>query len=115
MRLTEERGEEVVMRIVGCGLIAVAALLGLAPTAMASESAAGPSGSSVEMMSSTSSVAHPVAQRQPEPHNEVSMLAVSLTAGAAVAAAGSGVAQAVNRRRALSRAARHTTRDTVRL
>lgn len=80
--------EEVVMRIVGCGLIAVAALLGLAPPAMASEGG---------------------------PQAEVSMLAVALTAGAAVAAAGSGVAHAVNRRRAVSRAPGQTNGDTVRL
>lgn len=105
------------MRIVGCGLIAVAALLGLAPTAMASELADGPAGASAETLSGTGSVStggHGVAQRQPEPQDDVSLLAVTLTAGAAVAAAGSGVAQAVNRRRALSRATRQPTRDTVR-
>ena len=105
------------MRIVGCGLIAVAALLGLAPTAMASELPDGPSSASAETLSSTGSVStggHGAAQRQPEPQDEVSLLAVTLTAGAAVAAAGSGVAQAVTRRRAVSRATRQPTRDPVR-
>ena len=102
------------MRIVGCGLIAVAALLGLAPTAMASELADGPSSTSADPVSSTGSAGHGAAQRQPEPQDEVSLLAVTLTAGAAVAAAGSGVAQAVNRRRALSRSARRPTRDMAR-
>lgn len=102
------------MRIVGCGLIAVAALLGLAPAAMASELADGPSSTSAEISSSTGSAGHGATQGQPEPRNEVSLLAVSLTAGAAVAATGSGVVQAVNRRRAPGRAARPPRRDTVR-
>ena len=102
------------MRIVGCAAIAAAALLGLAPTAMASELPDGPSSASAEILSSTGSAGGGAAQRQPEPQDEVSLLAVTLTAGAAVAAAGSGVAQAVHRRRALSRATRRSPRDTVR-
>ncbi|MCA1671457.1 MAG: hypothetical protein LC799_04390 [Actinobacteria bacterium] len=103
------------MRIVGCGLIAVAALLGLAPTAMASELADGSSSASAQALPSSGSAGEATAAHQPGPHTGVSLLAVSLTAGAAVAAAGSGVAQAVNRRRAHSRAPGQAPQDAVRL
>jgi hypothetical protein len=43
------------------------------------------------------------ADSQAAPQTEVSMLAVSLTVGGAVATAGSGVALILNRRRAISR------------
>lgn len=66
------------MRIIGCGLLTVAALLGPAPVAVAGE----------------------LADADPAvPQAEVSMLALSLTAGGAIAAVGSGVALAVARRR----------------
>lgn len=103
------------MRIVGCGLVAVAALLGLAPTAMAGEPADVPPGTTAEALPSAGSDARAAARDQTEPQAEVSMLAVSLTAGAAVAAAGSGVAHAVSRRRAVSRAPGQATGNTVRL
>lgn len=107
------------MRILGCGLIAVAALLGVAPTALAgepiAESAAAPAGSPAEVLPSTSSVSQAAAQRQEEPHAEVSLLAVWLTAGAAAATAGSGAVHAVNRRRALQRSSGRASQDTVRL
>ncbi|HYZ38426.1 MAG TPA: hypothetical protein VE673_17205 [Pseudonocardiaceae bacterium] len=74
------------MRIVFCGLIAAAALLGFVPAAMA------------DAPVSTAS-----ADSQAAPQTEVSMLAVSLTVGGAVATAGSGVALMLNRRRAISR------------
>lgn len=74
------------MRIVFCGLIAAAALLGFVPAAMA------------DAPVSTAS-----ADSQTAPQTEVSMLAVSLTVGGAVATAGSGVALMLNRRRAISR------------
>jgi hypothetical protein len=74
------------MRIVTCGLIAGAALLGPAPLAMA------------DTLVSTAN-----ADSQAVPQTEVSMLAVSLTVGGAVATAGSGVALVLARRRALSR------------
>jgi Flp pilus assembly protein CpaB len=74
------------MRIVACGLIAAAALLGLVPAAMA------------DVPASTAN-----ADSQAVPQTEVSMLAVSLTVGGAVATAGSGVALVLTRRRALSR------------
>ena len=74
------------MRIVACGLIAGTALLGFAPLAMAD---------------ATVSAAN--ADSQAAPRTEVSMLAVSLTVGGAVATAGSGMALVLNRRRALSR------------
>ena len=77
------------MRIVACGLIAAAALLGLVPAAMA------------DVPASTASTAN--ADSQAVPQTEVSMLAVSLTVGGAVATAGSGVALVLTRRRALSR------------
>ena len=70
------------MRIVGCGLIAVAALLGPAPLAVASE------------LTDADTAA---------PQAGVSMLALSLTAGGAVAAVGSGVALALGRRREVGR------------
>lgn len=74
------------MRIVTCGLIVAAAMLGAGPTAMADE----PVGT--------------VSDSQPTPQAEVSMLAVSLTVGGAVAMAGSGaaLALALARRRAVS-------------
>src|SRR5262249_12464768 len=107
MRLQKRRrwDEEAVMRIVGCGLIAVATLLGLAPVAMASEPA-GSAGDPAVVLPDTGPTGRTAPERSPGPHAEVSLLAVSLTAGAAVAAAGSGVAQVVNRRRALSKATR---------
>jgi len=74
------------MRIVTCGLIAGAALLGPVPAAMA------------DVPISTAN-----ADSQAAPQTEVSMLAVSLTVGGAVATAGSGVALMLNRRRGISR------------
>jgi hypothetical protein len=74
------------MRIVTCGLIAGVALLGPVPAAMADPPA------------TTAN-----ADSQTAPQTEVSMLALSLTVGGAVATAGSGVALALNRRRAVSR------------
>jgi hypothetical protein len=74
------------MRIVTCGLIAGAALLGSVPAAMA------------DVPISTAN-----ADSQAAPQTEVSMLAVSLTVGGAVATAGSGVALVLNRRRGISR------------
>jgi hypothetical protein len=76
------------MRIVACWLIAGAALLGVAPVAMADESAhrTGAAGS----------------DNQAAPQAEVSLLAVSLTVGGAIATAGSGAALALARRRKVS-------------
>jgi hypothetical protein len=74
------------MRIVTCGLIVGAALLGFAPAAKA------------DAPISTAN-----ADSQAVPQTEVSMLAVALTVGGAVATAGSGVALVRNRRRAVSR------------
>ena len=74
------------MRIVTCGLIAGAALLGPVPMAMAD-----------------TPVSTAGADSQAAPQTEVSMLAVSLTVGGAVATAGSGMALVLTRRRALSR------------
>lgn len=74
------------MRIVTCGLIAGAALLGSVPVAMA------------DGLISTAN-----ADSQAAPQTEVSVLAVSLTVGGAIATAGSGVALVLNRRRAVSR------------
>jgi hypothetical protein len=76
------------MRIVACGLIAGAALLGAVPVAMADDLTHETAGSSAD--------SHAV------PRDEVSMLAVSLTVGGAIATAGSGVALALARRRKLS-------------
>ncbi len=76
------------MRIVACGLIAGAAMLGAAPAAIADESA--------HDRAPTSS------DSQAAPEAEVSMLAVSLTVGGAVATAGSGAALALGRRRKVS-------------
>lgn len=70
------------MRILACGLIAGAALLGSTPVAMA-DAPANPTS----------------ADSQAAPQAEVSMLAVSLTVGGAVATAGSGVALVLTRRR----------------
>jgi hypothetical protein len=74
------------MRIVFCGLIAAAALLGSVPAAMADAPVSAAS-----------------ADSQAAPQTEVSMLALSLTVGGAVATAGSGVALMLSRRRAISR------------
>jgi hypothetical protein len=74
------------MRIVTCGLIAGAALLGPAPVAMAD-----------------APISTPNADSQAAPQTEVSLLAVSLTVGGAIATAGSGMALVLNRRRAVSR------------
>jgi hypothetical protein len=74
------------MRIVTCGLIAGAALLGPVPMAMAN-----------------TPVSTANTDSQAVPQTEVSMLAVSLTVGGAVATAGSGMALVLARRRALSR------------
>jgi hypothetical protein len=74
------------MRIVACGLLAGAALLGPVPVAMADTPA------------STAS-----ADPRTAPQAEVSMLAVSLTVGGALAMAGSGVALVLTRRRSVSR------------
>ena len=106
------------MRIVGCGLIAVAALLGLSPAALASEPADGRSSTPASAVADATPAAGSADRAVPAhqaggPQTEVSLLAVSLTAGAAVAAAGSGVAQAVHRRRAVSRTAGHPVRDAV--
>jgi len=74
------------MWIVTCGLIAGAALLGPVPVAMA------------DAPISTANT-----DSQAAPQTEVSMLAVSLTVGGAIATAGSGAALVLNRRRAVSR------------
>lgn len=65
------------MRMLGCVLIAVVALLGLAPTSMAAGHSDG----------------------RPPPEAGVSLLAVSLTAGAAIAAVGRGAFQVLGHRR----------------
>ncbi len=70
------------MRIVACGLIAGAALLGPVPAAMAD-----------------APVSAPNAESQAAPQTEVNMLAVSLTVAGALATAGSGMALALARRR----------------
>lgn len=75
------------MLIVACGLIAGAALLGAAPVA-AGESTHDPAGAS--------------SGSQVTPQAEVSLLAVSLTVGGALATAGSGVALVLARRRKVS-------------
>lgn len=67
------------MRSIAVAALLVAATLGLGPAAAAA--------------------ADPLDHHAAAPDNGVSMLAVSLTAGGAVAAVGSGVAFAVNRRR----------------
>ncbi|HSZ31014.1 MAG TPA: hypothetical protein VK784_14830 [Pseudonocardiaceae bacterium] len=74
------------MRIVTCGLIVGAALLGPVPVAMADAP-----------VSATS------ADSQAAPQAEVSILAVSLTVGGALAMTGSGVALVLTRRRTVSR------------
>jgi hypothetical protein len=88
MRLTGYEGwhEEVAMRIVACGLIAGVALLGPVPVAMAD--------APVSTTSADSSAG---------PQAQVSLLAVSLTVGGALAMAGSGVALVLTRRRTVSR------------
>ncbi len=72
-------------RTVVCGLITGAALLGAVPMAMA------------DAQTSTTS-----SDTQAAPQAEVSLLAVSLTVGGAVAAAGSGIVLVLTRRRAVS-------------
>jgi hypothetical protein len=72
-------------RTVACGLITGAALLGVVPVAMAD--------AQVSTISS---------DRHAAPQAEVSMLAVLLTVGGAVAAAGSGMVLVLSRRRAVS-------------
>jgi hypothetical protein len=84
------------MWIVLSGIIGVAALLGTAPMAMAGEL---PS----NISTGASATSHTSADSQAGPQNGVSLLAVLLTAGGAVAAAGSGVALAVTRRRGIDR------------
>lgn len=80
------------MRIVTCGLIAGTALLGLAPAAIA------------DVPVSVSNADSRAADSQAAvPQTEVSLLAVSLTVGGAVATAGSGMALVLTRRRAVSR------------
>ena len=74
------------MRIVTCAVIAGAALLGPVPAAMAD-----------------APISAANADSQAAPQTEVSMLAVSLTVGGAVATAGSGMALVLNRRRSVSR------------
>lgn len=81
------------MRIVACGLIAGAALLGATPVAMADELTHDAAGTNSVGASSDGQVA---------PQAEVSLLAVSLTVGGAVAMAGSGAALALARRRRVS-------------
>jgi hypothetical protein len=81
------------MRIVVCGLISGAALLGVAPVAMAGLPAQPAANAPVSSSDS-----------QAVPQAEVSMLAVSLTVGGAIATAGSGMALVLARRRAVSRA-----------
>ena len=73
------------MWIVTCGLIVGAALLGPAPVAMADAP-----------VSTTS------ADSQAAPQAEVSILAVSLTVGGALAMTGSGVALVLTRRRTVA-------------
>lgn len=87
------------MRIVGCGLVAVAALLGPAPAAMAAtespNTTEGPAATGGPVTAQTAGGS----QHTAAPENEISLLAVTLTAGGAIAAAGSGVALVVTRRR----------------
>jgi hypothetical protein len=88
--------EEVGMQIVGRGVVTVllgtvAVLLGPAPMAMAGERPDGPPRGTT-------------ADTQAGPQPETSLLALALTGGGAVAAAGSGVALAITRRRAVGRA-----------
>ena len=90
------------MRIVACGLIAGAALLGPVPVAMADTSASTTNSGSVTN-SATNSDSATSSDGQAVPQAEVSMLAVSLTVGGAIATAASGMALALTRRRALSR------------
>ncbi|MBA2472612.1 MAG: hypothetical protein H0V41_10375 [Pseudonocardiales bacterium] len=88
---------------IACGLLAGAALLGAAPVAMADAAVS-------ERVSTTTSSARTNSDGQAAPHSEVSMLAVSLTVGGAVAMAGSGVALVLTRRRAISRPPRQASR-----
>jgi hypothetical protein len=80
------------MRIVVCGLIAGAALLGPVPVAMADVPA-----------NTTGAANTPGADSRAVPQAEVSVLAVSLTVGGTVAMAGSGLALVLARRRTVSR------------
>lgn len=93
MRLTgyEDWHEEVAVWIVACGLIAGAALLGPVPVAM------------VPVVMADAPVSTTGAGSQAEPQAEVSVLAVSLTVGGALAMTGSGVALVLTRRRTVSR------------
>lgn len=91
------------MRIVACGLIASAALLGGAPVAMAGSPA---QPATVELPAQPAVAGSPVSSpdSQASPQAEVSMLAVSLTIGGALATAASGMALVLTRRRAVTRA-----------
>ncbi|MDQ2788259.1 MAG: hypothetical protein DLM60_09835 [Pseudonocardiales bacterium] len=90
---------------VACGLLAGTVLLGAAPLAMADVAAS-------ERVSTTTgtSSARTNSDGQAAPHSEVSILAVSLTVGGAVAMTGSGVALVLTRRRAISRPPRQASR-----
>jgi hypothetical protein len=84
------------MRIVACGLIAGAVLLGPVPVAMAD--------APVSAVPVSAAPVRPTnADSQAAPRAEVSVLAVSLTVGGAVAMAGSGMALVLTRRRTVSR------------
>jgi len=74
------------LSVAACGLIAGATLLGPVPVAMAD--------APVSATSADSTAA---------PQEQVSVLAVSLTVGGALAMAGSGVVLALTRRRTISR------------
>ena len=80
------------MRIVTCGLVAGAVALGPVPVAMANPVAI------ADAPANTTS-----ADSQAAPQAQVSMLAVSLTVGGAIAMAGSGVALVLTRRRTVNR------------
>jgi hypothetical protein len=95
-RRVPPRRVDVVMRIVACGLITGAALLAAVPVAIADAP-----------VSTTSS------DNRAAPQAEVSMLAVSLTVGGAVAAAGSGMALVLTRRRAISSVTGSPVQDHV--
>jgi hypothetical protein len=84
------------MRIVACGLIAGVALLGPGPVALADAPV---------------NAANPESQAAPQ--TEVSMLAVSLTVGGALATAGSGLALALTRRRRSQPATQPSARVTA--
>jgi hypothetical protein len=84
------------MRIVACGLIAGAALLGPVPVAMADTPVNTANG-----------------ENQAAPQTEVNMLAVSLTVGGALATVGSGMALALARRRKSQPSAQSSVRVTA--